>query len=81
MKKFKIGDYAYVADQRAMGWKKVQIIKVSGNYYHVRMLDRQVAFGVPEHRLLSEKEYESIIVIENTNPIEKKTNFRPPFPH
>lgn len=81
MKKFKIGDYAYVADQGAMGWKKVQIIRVSGSYYHVRMLDRQAAFGVPEHRLLSEKEYESIVTIENTCTIEKETNFRPPQIH
>lgn len=80
MKKFRIGDYAYVSDQGAMGWKKVQIIKISGGYYHVKILNKQAAFGVPEHRLLSEKEYESMHVIENTKTV-KGTNFRPPQIH
>lgn len=75
MKKFKVGDFAYIADQGAMGWRKVQIIRISGSYYHVKMVDRQAAFGVPEHRLLSENEYKSIGVIE------KETNFRPPLLH
>lgn len=72
MSKFKIGDFAYVSD---CGWKKVQIIRVSGNYYHVKRLDKQAAFGVSEHRLLSEKEYESIAIIE------KEAENHPPLLH
>lgn len=75
MKQFKVGDYAYVSDGGASGWQKVQIIKISGTYYHVKMLNKQAAFGVPEHRLISEKEY------ENSCIIKKETNCRPPLLH
>lgn len=75
MKKFKLGDFAYVSDCGNLGWKKIQIIRISGNYYHVKDLEKYAAFGVPEHRLLTIEEYESM------NKIEKRAENRPPLLH
>lgn len=72
MSKFKIGDTVYLYDH---AWIRVKIIRVTGNYYHVKRLDYPVAFGASEHRLLSEKEYLATVG-------EKvRTNFAPPWLH
>ena len=72
MSNFCRGDTAYIYDD---GWKKVQIIRVQGDYYHVRRLDRPAAFGASGHRLFTEAEYRSQF------EREIKTTYKAPYLH
>lgn len=53
---YNVGDIVYVDDSR-YGWLPACVIRRSGSYYHIRLLDRKCGFGVPEHRLISEADY------------------------
>ena len=53
MEKFNTGDIVYV-DTRI----KAKIMRVQGNYYIVKMVNRDgAAFGASAHRLISEETY------------------------
>lgn len=70
-----VGDIVYVCNG-GLGWFRAVIIRRSGNYYHVRLLDRHnCAYGVSEHRILSEAEYMALRNKDDTLPP------RPPLLH
>lgn len=73
MSMFKKGDTAYV--KVSTGWEQVTIIRVSNNYYTVKLLDSSTAFGAAKHRLITPEEF-SKLEVKLQNP-----RFRPPELH
>lgn len=61
-KHYHVGDQMYVYDNR-YGYCKAKIISVYGNYFTIKLIvkDRNCAYRVPSHRLLSESEYVEIL--------------------
>lgn len=67
MAKFKIGDTAWYKDTGA-GWIQVKIIRIIGNYYHIKKLDGSAGFGTAEYRLKTDVEYEEILKAMPASP-------------
>lgn len=54
------GDYRYIFDNR-YGYCKVKILKCSGNFYTIKLLEHDCGYRVPSNRLLTEDEYSEIL--------------------
>lgn len=69
---FKLGDTPYIYDN-TRGWVQVRIIRISGNYYTIRHLDKSCGYRVPSHRLIAEQEYQDKYSVADSHRIYPPT--------